>query len=120
SGCLFPAAERLADADLGGLGLTERRVRTLRALAERVARGEIDLDGAQDPAEVIARLLAVPGIGPWTAGYIAMRALRDPDAWPDGDLGLRRAMRRLGIGDDEIGRWRPWRAYAAQYLWSAS
>jgi AraC family transcriptional regulator of adaptative response / DNA-3-methyladenine glycosylase II len=119
-GCLFPAAERLADADLGGLGLTERRVRTLRALAERVARGEIDLDGAQDPAEVIARLLAVPGIGPWTAGYIAMRALRDPDAWPDGDLGLRRAMRRLGIGDDEIGRWRPWRAYAAQYLWSAS
>ncbi|TQM76906.1 DNA-3-methyladenine glycosylase II [Thermopolyspora flexuosa] len=119
-GHLFPTAERLADADLAGLGLTERRVRTLRTLAERVARGEIDLDGAQDPAEVTVRLLAVPGIGPWTAGYIAMRALRDPDAWPDGDLGLRRAMRRLGIGDDEIGRWRPWRAYAAQYLWSAS
>ena len=66
------------------------------------------------------RLLAVPGIGPWTAGYIAMRALRDPDAWPSGDLGLRRAMERLGISDDDIERWRPWRAYAAMHLWSVS
>ncbi|MEV5407916.1 Ada metal-binding domain-containing protein [Thermopolyspora sp. NPDC052614] len=119
-GHLFPTPERLAEADLDGLGLTTRRIATLRALARMAADGEIDLDGAQDPAEVAASLLAVPGIGPWTTGYIALRALRDPDAWPSGDLGLRRAMRRLAIPDDDIERWRPWRAYAALHLWSAS
>lgn len=119
-GHLFPTPERLAEADLEGLGLTGRRVRTLRELARLVADGELDLDGAQDPADAAARLLAVPGIGPWTTGYIAMRALRDPDAWPSGDLGLLRAMRRLAISDDDTERWRPWRAYAALHLWSAS
>ncbi|GII75486.1 AraC family transcriptional regulator [Sphaerisporangium rufum] len=116
---LFPDAGRLAGADLSGLGLTGRRIATLRTLAERVATGEIDLDGGADPAQATARLLAVPGIGPWTAGYIAMRALRDPDAWPAGDLGLRRAMAALDIPDDDIERWRPWRAYAALHLWSS-
>ncbi|GGO18188.1 AraC family transcriptional regulator [Microbispora rosea subsp. aerata] len=115
---LFPAAERLADADLDGLGLTTRRVATIRALAEAVASGEIDLDGAGDPADTVARLLEIPGIGPWTAGYIALRALRDPDAWPEGDLVLRRTMERLGIAPDETERWRPWRAYAALHLWN--
>ncbi len=116
---LFPSAEELAEADLGGLGLTGRRVATLKALATRVADGEIDLDGAQEPAEAVAGLLEVPGIGPWTSGYIALRALRDPDAWPGGDLGLRRAMACLGIPEDHIERWRPWRAYAALHLWSS-
>ncbi|MFI7046370.1 DNA-3-methyladenine glycosylase 2 family protein [Streptosporangium sandarakinum] len=116
---LFPTAADLAEADLAGLGLTGRRVTTLRALAAKVAGGEIDLDGAQEPAEAVARLLEVPGIGPWTAGYIALRALRDPDAWPRGDLGLRRAMVSLGIPEDHIERWRPWRAYAALHLWSS-
>ncbi|MFF0307445.1 DNA-3-methyladenine glycosylase 2 family protein [Streptosporangium sp. NPDC004379] len=116
---LFPTAADLAEADLAGLGLTGRRVTTLKALATKVADGEIDLDGAQEPAEAVARLLEVPGIGPWTAGYIALRALRDPDAWPRGDLGLRRAMACLGIPDDHIERWRPWRAYAALHLWSS-
>ncbi|MGJ6964548.1 AlkA N-terminal domain-containing protein [Streptosporangium sp. G11] len=116
---LFPTAEELAEADLDGLGLTGRRVATLRALATRVAGGEIDLDGAQDPAQAVAGLLEVPGIGPWTSGYIALRALRDPDAWPGGDLGLRRAMACLGIPEDHIERWRPWRAYAALHLWSS-
>lgn len=115
---LFPTAERLAGADLDGLGLTTRRVATIRALAEAVASGAIDLDGAGDPAETTALLLGIPGIGPWTASYIALRALRDPDAWPEGDLVLRRTMERLGIAPAETERWRPWRAYAALHLWS--
>ncbi|WP_326635945.1 helix-turn-helix domain-containing protein [Streptosporangium sp. NBC_01755] len=116
---LFPTAAQLHEADLGGLGLTGRRVATLKALAARVADGEIDLDGAQEPAQAVAGLLEVPGIGPWTSGYIALRALRDPDAWPGGDLGLRRAMACLGIPEEHIERWRPWRAYAALHLWSS-
>ncbi|GAT65095.1 araC family transcriptional regulator [Planomonospora sphaerica] len=116
---LFPTAGELLEADLDGLGLTGRRIATLRALAERVAGGEIDLDGAQEPGEAVSELLRVPGIGPWTAGYVALRALRDPDAWPEGDLGLRRAMACLGIPDDHVERWRPWRAYAALHLWSS-
>ncbi|WP_433499764.1 Ada metal-binding domain-containing protein [Sphaerimonospora sp. CA-214678] len=116
---LFPSAERLAGADLTGLGLTTRRIATLRALAEAVAAGEIDLDGAQDPAEAVTLLLRIPGIGPWTAGYIALRSLRDPDAWPAGDLMLRKTMARLGIPAEEAEHWRPWRAYAALHLWSA-
>ncbi|MBB4914182.1 AlkA N-terminal domain-containing protein [Streptosporangium saharense] len=119
-GVLFPAPEELLGADLEGLGLTGRRIATLRALATRVADGEIDLDGAQEPAQTVSRLLLVPGIGPWTASYVALRALRDPDAWPDGDLVLRRTMARLDISEDHIERWRPWRAYAALHLWSAS
>ncbi|MFC7382480.1 DNA-3-methyladenine glycosylase 2 family protein [Sphaerisporangium rhizosphaerae] len=116
---LFPTAERLAEADLSGLGLTGRRVATLKALAEKTAAGELDLDAGADPAETAARLMEIPGIGPWTTGYIVMRALRDPDAWPDGDLGLRRAMRALDIAEDDVERWRPWRAYAAMHLWSS-
>ncbi|MBB5624734.1 DNA-3-methyladenine glycosylase 2 family protein [Sphaerisporangium krabiense] len=116
---LFPSAARLAEADLTGLGLTGRRIETLKILAEKAATGEIHLDGGADPAETAARLMAVPGIGPWTTGYIAMRALRDPDAWPAGDLGLRKAMKALGITEDDIERWRPWRAYAATHLWSS-
>ncbi|ETK33419.1 DNA-3-methyladenine glycosylase 2 family protein [Microbispora sp. ATCC PTA-5024] len=119
-GVLFPGPDRLVGADLGGLGLTTRRVATLTALAEAVAGGEIDLDGADDPAETTARLLRLPGIGPWTANYIALRSLGDPDAWPDGDLVLRKTMARLGIAAAEAERWRPWRAYAALHLWSAS
>ncbi|PZG41617.1 AraC family transcriptional regulator [Spongiactinospora gelatinilytica] len=117
---LFPTAEQLAAADLTGLGLTDRRMTTLRVLGERVASGEIDLDGAQEPGEAVAALLEIPGIGPWTTSYIAMRALRDPDAWPGGDLGLRKAMACLNIPEEHIERWRPWRAYAAMHLWSSS
>ncbi|MGW0801854.1 DNA-3-methyladenine glycosylase 2 family protein [Nonomuraea sp. NPDC002799] len=117
---LFPTAAHLAETDLTGLGLTNRRIDTLKDLATRLAEGEIDLDGGQDPAEAVAALLRVPGIGPWTASYIALRALRDPDAWPVGDLVLNKRMAGLGIPDDHIERWRPWRAYAALHLWSSS
>ncbi|MFG1703476.1 AlkA N-terminal domain-containing protein [Nonomuraea sp. M3C6] len=117
---LFPTPAHLLETDLTGLGLTNRRIDTLKDLAARLAEGRIDLDGGQDPAEAVAGLLEVPGIGPWTASYIALRALRDPDAWPTGDLVLKKRMIALGIPDDHIERWRPWRAYAALHLWSSS
>ncbi|SEU36917.1 AlkA N-terminal domain-containing protein [Nonomuraea wenchangensis] len=117
---LFPAPGHLLETDLTGLGLTGRRITTLKELATRITEGHLDLDGGQDPAEAVAALLDVPGIGPWTAGYVALRALRDPDAWPAGDLVLRKRMAALGIPDDETERWRPWRAYAALHLWSSS
>ncbi|WP_067172480.1 DNA-3-methyladenine glycosylase 2 family protein [Microtetraspora niveoalba] len=117
---LFPTADRLAGADLTGIGLTDRRVATLRALAEAVAEGRIDLDGAEDVPETTAKLLEIPGIGPWTASYVALRALGDPDAWPGGDLVLKKTMQCLGIPAEHAERWRPWRAYAALHLWSSS
>ncbi len=118
-GVLFPTAEQLAEADLTGLGLTNRRIATLKAVAEGVAAGDIDLDHAADPAETTARLSRIPGIGPWTVSYVALRALGDPDAWPGGDLVLRKTMERLSIPADEIDQWRPWRSYAALHLWNA-
>ncbi|MEV4801992.1 AlkA N-terminal domain-containing protein [Nonomuraea sp. NPDC049421] len=119
-GGLFPTPDQLLDTDLSGLGMTNRRVDTLKDLAARLTDGQLDLDGGQDPAEAVAALLEVRGIGPWTAGYIALRALRDPDAWPTGDLVLVKRMAALGIPNDHIERWRPWRAYAALHLWSSS
>jgi AraC family transcriptional regulator of adaptative response / DNA-3-methyladenine glycosylase II len=119
-GRLFPTAAELLATELDGLGLTTRRIATLKELAVRVDGGLIDLDGAQDPAEAVRELLAIPGIGPWTASYIALRALRDPDAWPTGDLVLDRRMAALDIPQEHLERWRPWRAYAALHLWSHS
>ena len=121
---LFPSPHRLAEADLDGLGLTGRRVRSIRALSQAVAAGGLDLDRG-DPAEVDEVLSGLPGFGPWTRAYIAMRARGDPDAIPLSDLGLRRAMQRLGQPADpqSIARraeaWRPWRAYAALQLWDS-
>ncbi len=114
---VFPSAAAVAVADLSGLGLTGARERTLRAVAEAVAGGDIDLDGGADPAETRARLLALPGIGPWTAEYIAMRALRDPDAFPATDLVLARILDHHGVTAERAAAWKPWRAYAALHLW---
>jgi AraC family transcriptional regulator of adaptative response / DNA-3-methyladenine glycosylase II len=115
---LFPRPADLADADLAGLGLTTARQATLRALAAGCAAGRLDLGPGTDPEETAARLAELPGVGPWTVAYILMRA-GDPDAFPGTDLGLRRAMERLGCGPGRADRWRPWRAYAALHLWAA-
>ncbi len=115
---VFPGPEVLADADLDGLGLTTARQRTLRALAAAAAGGRLALDPGADPREVAAQLAGLPGIGPWTIGYILMRAAADPDAFPAADLGLRRALARLGAPPGHAARWRPWRAYAAMHLWT--
>ncbi len=119
---LFPNPKDLVDADLSAIGLTGARATTIRAFARAVADDDLFADLARDLDDTIARLTSLPGIGPWTAHYIAMRAVREPDAFPETDLGLRRAWRRRtgGNGEDLAAaacRWRPWRAYAAMYLW---
>ena len=115
---VFPGPDVLADADLTSLGLTTARQRTLHALAAAVASGWLTLDPGADPGEIAARLAELPGVGPWTIGYVLMRAAADPDAFPEADLGLRRALARLGAPAGHPARWRPWRAYAAMQLWS--
>ena len=122
---LFPTAEQLAGSSLASLGLTTARAGTLAQVAELVAAGDVDLSGTADPAATAGRLLAVPGIGPWTIAYVSMRALRDPDAFPVGDLGVRAGFRALGLPSapaamrEHADRWRPWRAYAVMHLWHA-
>jgi AraC family transcriptional regulator of adaptative response / DNA-3-methyladenine glycosylase II len=116
---LFPEPAALADADLSGLGMTTARQATVRSLAAAAASGRLALDRGADPQETAARLAELPGIGPWTSAYILMRALGDPDAFPATDLGLRRALGRLGGSAARARRWRPWRAYAAMHLWAA-
>ena len=123
---VFPAPAAIADERvLAAIGMPGARQRTLHALCSSLAAGDLVLDERADPAGVREDLLAIPGIGPWTADYIALRALGDADAFPAGDLGLRRSARALGLPDDTAGleahseRWRPWRRYAAHYLWAA-
>lgn len=114
----MPDAHEVAAAGpetLAQLGLTGRRAATLQALAESVAGGDLELDPGADRHEMRARLLAIPGIGPWTAEYVALRAMGDPDAWPGTDLLL---ARRVGASGLEPARWRPWRGYAAMHLWT--
>src|SRR5215470_5976131 len=89
---LFPQPKALAEADLRVIGITEARANTIRALASRVARRELELNPSQGRDEAISRLRAIPGIDDWTANYIAMRALGETDAFPSDDLGLRRAL----------------------------
>jgi AraC family transcriptional regulator of adaptative response / DNA-3-methyladenine glycosylase II len=122
----FPRPETLADGDYEGLGLTRRTAATLRALAGAVATGDLVLDRGVDRTVARAKLLAVPGIGPWTADYVALRVFGDPDAFPVGDLIVRRQAERLGLPGAEKAllahaeRWRPWRAYAALHLWASA
>ena len=116
---LFPGAEDLADADVASIGIPRQRAETVRAFSSAVADRRILLDGVAAADEVRERLRSVAGIGAWTAGYIALRALGDPDAFPAGDLVLVRAAgaataREL---DRRSERWRPWRAYATLHLW---
>jgi len=116
-----PCAETLADADLAVIGLPKARAESMRGFARAVADGRVRFDGAVSSGEMIGRMCELPGIGPWTANYIAMRALGDPDAFPASDLGLLKAAgvsspRRL---EEMAEAWRPWRSYAAMYLWES-
>jgi AraC family transcriptional regulator, regulatory protein of adaptative response / DNA-3-methyladenine glycosylase II len=122
----FPTPDALAElarAQPSAFKTPASRRRTIEALSQAVASGSIALDPSADPAEVERDLLALPGIGPWTAGYIAMRALADPDAFLANDLGVRQALQRLNTTDDPRAvanmaeSWRPWRAYATVHLW---
>jgi AraC family transcriptional regulator of adaptative response / DNA-3-methyladenine glycosylase II len=122
---VFPSAEALAGADPAQLAMPVARRRALLALVTALARGEVAVDAGADRGDARRQLLALPGIGPWTADYIAMRALRDPDAFLPSDLGVRHALEQLGQSGqvaDATGlaeRWRPYRAYAVQHLWAS-
>jgi len=122
----FPTPEALATVDLAQIGMPGKRVAALQGFAGAVASGEVPLDSAGiDTDSLRAALLALPGIGPWTVEYVAMRAWRDPDAWPAWDLVL---MQSICARDPSLVRptqqrtrtdgWRPWRAYAAMHLWN--
>jgi AraC family transcriptional regulator of adaptative response / DNA-3-methyladenine glycosylase II len=99
--------------------MPRQRSQALKGLCEKVLRGELRFDGSMSTEAVRDELLEISGIGPWTAGYIAMRALSDPDAMPAADLVL---MRAAGVAkaaelEARAEAWRPWRAYAVMYLW---
>ena len=128
---LFPTPEaiaRAAPSTLGELGIVRQRQAAIQALAGAVLAGTLDLSSGADPERTTRALVALPGIGPWTAQYIAMRALRWPDAWPVGDVALTQA---LGLNDHRSAaahrqaqllsqRWRPWRSYAVIRAWSGA
>ncbi|MGH2886925.1 MAG: DNA-3-methyladenine glycosylase family protein, partial [Solirubrobacteraceae bacterium] len=122
---LFPSAAALAGADPEQLAMPWSRRRALIGLADALSGGDLPLDADRlDAAEIERRLLALPGIGPWTVAYIAMRALRDADAFMPTDLGVRHGLERLGRDGSPAAAsalaegWRPYRAYATQHLWA--
>jgi AraC family transcriptional regulator of adaptative response / DNA-3-methyladenine glycosylase II len=119
---LFPEPAALADAQLGSIGLTATRAQTIRSLARNVCDGKISFTGVVDPERFVDQLCEIPGIGKWTAQYVCMRALGQPDAFPSTDLGLLRAMSLSSPKELErrAEAWRPWRAYAAMYLWRSA
>ncbi len=121
---VFPSPAAVAEVPLEGLGLTRARAAALRGFAAAVASGELDLGAFRDLDDAVERLRTLPGIGDWTAQYLAMRALGEPDAFPAGDLGVRQALARGDRLPSErevrarAERWRPWRAYAVLALWT--
>jgi AraC family transcriptional regulator of adaptative response / DNA-3-methyladenine glycosylase II len=120
---LFPTPEVLARAELREIGLTTTRAATVRGMAQAVLDGRVDFRADQSLDEFVARWVALPGIGEWTAHYMAMRALNEPDAFPAADLILRRAATAdpTPLGTKALIQraeaWRPWRAYAVIHLW---
>jgi AraC family transcriptional regulator of adaptative response / DNA-3-methyladenine glycosylase II len=122
---LFPSAPALAEADPSAWGLPESRRRALKTLASALAEGKVALDAGAEREEARRRLAELPGIGPWTVGYVAMRALRDPDTFLPTDLGVRHALERLGrdarplAAERLADRWRPYRASAVMHLWGS-
>ncbi|MDP9391832.1 MAG: helix-turn-helix domain-containing protein [Actinomycetota bacterium] len=115
----FPRPDALAGADLGAVGLTGARRRTVHHLAAALADGSIRLDPGADREAAEQALLDVPGIGPWTAALVGLRGLAEPDVWLPGDLAVRKSLALLGSSDaDAATRWRPWRSYAVLHLWA--
>ena len=119
---LFPTPERMAEANLASIGLPKARAYALQSLARAVRDGKISFAGVVNVEEFMDRFCELSGIGDWTAQYVAMRALNEPDGFPASDLGLLRALdirdpRKLAAMSQS---WRPWRAYAAMYLWQTS
>ena len=121
---LSPTPERIAGApprQLVSLGILESRARSIIHLAQEIAAGRLTLEAGAEPNETIARLSALPGIGAWTAQYIAMRALRWPDAFPSGDIAVRKKLGGVTAAraEERSRAWSPWRSYATLHLWSS-
>jgi AraC family transcriptional regulator, regulatory protein of adaptative response / DNA-3-methyladenine glycosylase II len=122
---LFPTPAEVAEVDSLELRLPRVRANALRVLAQAVLDGELDLSPDAERGAATRTLLALPGIGPWTASYVCMRALGESDAFPPGDAAVRRALERLGQDGRPAAagrlaeRWRPWRSYALMHLWRA-
>jgi AraC family transcriptional regulator of adaptative response / DNA-3-methyladenine glycosylase II len=123
---LFPTAAAVAEQAGEVLTGPQRRIDALRAAAGALAAGDLVVDAGRDPDELRAELQAIPGIGPWTAGYVTMRVLGATDVLLDTDLALRRGAAALGLPTDADGlrrrsrRWQPWRSYAGMHLWRAA
>ena len=120
---LFPSPQTLAALDPAALAMPRSRGRALVGLAGAIAGGEVRLDRSTSREDTRRAMLALPGIGPWTADYVSMRALADPDVFLPTDVGVRNAAARLGLGDPAAvaarsERWRPWRSFALMRLWS--
>ena len=122
---LFPAASAVAAADLSSLGVPKARSESIVALSREVAAGRIRFDAYSSVDSVTGALVGLRGIGPWSASYVALRGLGDPDAFPESDLGITKALTQLRYPAERtarsaaIERWRPWRGYAALYLWNS-
>jgi AraC family transcriptional regulator, regulatory protein of adaptative response / DNA-3-methyladenine glycosylase II len=122
---VFPSAAVLAELTPADLPMPASRARSLIALCTALANGDVVLDAGTDPSDALVALEEIPGIGPWTAGYIALRATGAPDVFLSGDLGVRRAAARLGLPEapralaERASRWRPWRSYAVLHLWQS-
>jgi AraC family transcriptional regulator of adaptative response / DNA-3-methyladenine glycosylase II len=122
---VFPTAAALAEADDDVLAMPQRRRETLRGACAALRDGLVELGAGAERERTRQALLVLPGIGPWTVEYVAMRALGDPDAFPAGDLGVLRALRALGVEADARAAerrshaWRPFRAYTVLHLWGA-
>ncbi|KLO28194.1 DNA-3-methyladenine glycosylase 2 family protein [Mycobacterium haemophilum] len=120
----FPSVEQLTEIDPAHLAVPTARQRTISALAAGIADGSVTLDAGCDWTRARSQLLSLPGVGPWTAEVVAMRGLGDPDAFPASDLGVQLAAQQLGLPKaqhaltEHSTRWRPWRSYATQHLWT--
>jgi AraC family transcriptional regulator of adaptative response / DNA-3-methyladenine glycosylase II len=120
----FPTAAAIATMDPDQLAMPMSRKRALQRMCAALAAGEVVIDAGVDRAEMSAKLLALPGLGPWTVSYIAMRALGDPDVFLATDLGVRHGLERLGLDGSPRAAlaaaeaWRPWRSYALHHLWA--
>jgi AraC family transcriptional regulator of adaptative response / DNA-3-methyladenine glycosylase II len=117
---LFPQAADLAENPLDALGMPESRRATLRTLGAALVEGALHLDPGADRDQAERELLTLRGIGPWTAGYIRMRALGDPDVLLHGDVAIKAAMLRIGAAVSDAHAWQPWRSYAMHYLWNSA
>ncbi len=117
---VFPTPDALAAVDPTTLPMPRSRGRTIVELARRTARGELALDANSDRDVAEATLLTVPGIGPWTAGYVRMRGFGDPDVFLPTDLGVRAGLAAIGASAEHASRWSPWRSYALHHLWAVA